>query len=232
MNTSASSFVHRARAAFAVPGYQRARAMRRLAAFALCVAALASGLSSLRATDPAIVTFSSDVPAGTVLSDEHLQLTRLPERVVPAQSTAELDLVVGHVTATHGSPGQPVALNQLLGPEFSAAFVGPDAAENSPEMHTMVPVKLAEPDIIPLLHAGDEVNVITSADDDAHPRIIAAGGRVILAGEEGGEATDSVLILLSDADAHAVASASLNHPLTVVLTGDRARPATENTDLK
>lgn len=210
------------RSALATPGYRRARTLRRLIAAALCGAALISGVSSLRATDPAIVTFSADVPAGTVLADEHLQLTHLPASAVPAQSTSELEDVVGKVAAAHGSPGQPVALNQLLGEELTAAYVGVNTMEGDTVTATMVPVQLAEPDIIPLLHPGDEVSVISAANDDAQPKVIAAGGRVILAGTAGDSATESVLILMSEPDAHAVASASLNQPLTVVLTGERA----------
>lgn len=210
------------RSALTTPGYRRAHTLRRLVAAALCGAALISGVSSLRATDPAIVTFSANVPAGTVLADEHLQLTHLPASAVPAQSTTDLDDVVGKVAAAHGSPGQPVALNQLLGEELTAAYVGVDTLEGESVTMTMVPVQIAEPDIIPLLHPGDEVSVISAADDGPQPKVIAAGGRVILAGASDGSATDSVLILMKETDAHAVASASLNLPLTVVLTGERA----------
>ncbi|WP_257158879.1 SAF domain-containing protein [Corynebacterium cystitidis] len=218
-----SSTLSSARNALVTPGYQRARMLRRMLALALCVVALVSGLASLRATDPAIVTYAVDVPAGTVLNDDHLQLTRVPASIVPARSTDNVEEVVGQVAATHGSPGQPVATNHLLGEELTADFVRSDTAEGNGVIYTMVPVKLAEPDILPLLHSGDEVSVISTNADGAHPRVIAAGGRVILAGKESDAATDSVLISLSESDAHAVASASLNQPLTVVLTGERTR---------
>ena len=101
----------------------------------------------------------------------------------------------------------------------------------------MIPVKLAEPDIIPHLHHGDTVDVVTAVDASPSPagegeasttptaRVIATGGRVVSTSSAEGEAsTSTVLLALPHDHANDVAAASLSQPLTVVIVGDRAHP--------
>ena len=103
----------------------------------------------------------------------------------------------------------------------------------------MIPVKLAEPDIIPHLHHGDTVDVVTAVDAASSPsdvgegeaptaptaRVIATGGRVVSTSSAEGEASSStVLLALPHDHANDVAAASLSQPLTVVIVGDRAHP--------
>ena len=71
----------------------------------------------------------------------------------------------------------------------------------------MVPVPLAEPDILPMLHHGAEVDVVGQG-----PRVVAKNGIVVTSGEG-----DAVLVLLRQGEAAAVAAASLSEPLTLVL---------------
>ena len=79
----------------------------------------------------------------------------------------------------------------------------------------MVPVKLADPDIIPMLHHGTRVSVVTAGDGT--PQTVAESGTVVIAGAPGEEDSSSVLLLLRHSDAATVAAASLSSPLAVVL---------------
>ena len=83
----------------------------------------------------------------------------------------------------------------------------------------MVPLTLAEPSVIPLLQHGDTISVITQDQETGHPETITAGGKVILAGESD---PSTILIALPKSSAEKVAARSLNTPLAVILTGDRA----------
>lgn len=68
-----------------------------------------------------------------------------------------------------------------------------------------------------MLRHGATVDVITVMPDGTRPATIASGGRVVLAGGEEG----TVMLLLPNADAAAVAAASLSSPLTLVLSPPR-----------
>ncbi|WIM68422.1 SAF domain-containing protein [Corynebacterium breve] len=206
---------------FSAPGYRRMVAYRRLTATILFMVAGGSALLSFHSNDAQIVVYASRVEAGAVISKEQLELRTIPRDLVPDDAVLLIDDAADRITTAHGSPGQPVSSLQLLGTEMVAAF------ENSPDpqselKHTMVPVKLAEPDIIPLLFHGDTVNIVSTHDADSDPLVIATGGRIVGVGSESMQNSETVLILLSERDAHSVASASLSLPLTVVLTGARA----------
>ncbi|MDN8634159.1 MULTISPECIES: hypothetical protein [Corynebacterium] len=115
---------------------------------------------------------------------------------------------------------------RLLGEDLVSSLVGGTGAEAG----RMIPVNLAEPDIIPHLHHGDTVDVVTAVEAGAAAatptaRVIASGGRVVSTSSPEGEASSStVLLALPQDHANDVAAASLSQPLTVVIVGDRAHP--------
>ena len=129
----------------------------------------------------------------------------MPDSVIPSIADAE-----GQVIASHASAGEVVTATRLLGPDLVSALVG-DKAEG----YTMVPVKLADPDVIPMLHHGNHVSVVTAGDGSA--QTVAESGIVVSTGAEEDENNSGVLLLLKHEDAEAVAAASLTSPLTVVL---------------
>ena len=79
----------------------------------------------------------------------------------------------------------------------------------------MVPISLAEPDILPMLHHGARVDIVTEG-----PRTVATGGRIVTVSDEDSGGKDTVLVLLRQSQAAAVAASSLAEPLAVVLTPD------------
>ena len=105
-----------------------------------------------------------------------------------------------------------VTATRLVGPDLARLLTQdkPDGEEFS-----MVPVPLAEPDILPMLHHGTVVDVVGQG-----PRVVAENGIVVTSGEG-----DAVLVLLRRGEAAAVAAASLSEPLTLVLSN---RPRTFN----
>lgn len=241
------------------PGRARSVLVRRLAAFA-CI--LAAGLNFLmdRRAEPEVLVFARSVAPGSVLSATDFTYARLPQAVTPegALHDATPQSLSGSVVIAAAGAGEVVTGTRLLGPDLTAVFsttasnVSDDTTSNSDGPLHMVPLRLAEPDIVPLLHHGDEVSVITSAshedkespftaattaatntststsnnDSDLAKTLIAAGGRVVSTAmpedSPRGASPGTILLAMPAADAERVAALSLTQPLTVVLTGPRA----------
>lgn len=212
------------------PGYQRSQFIRRALGLVLVLAAALVALSGLR-ENPEVVVFARDVDAGRALTADDVATVRVPEEIIPAAGALHTpEEVIGRVLAAPAVGGEIITELRLVGDDLTSFLV--------PDGH-LVPLKLAEPDLVSLLHHGDTVNVVTSqvtAEEPgfAQPLIIAEGARVIAtsadisAGGNGGQGSTSgspatVLIALPAEQAQVVASASISQPLTVVITGDRAR---------
>ncbi|MCG7464020.1 SAF domain-containing protein [Corynebacterium tuberculostearicum] len=217
------------------PGHRRGVVVRRAIAVALLIAALASALSAAKEL-PRVPVFSRDLPAGAELALADVDLARLPSSSIPDSAVAaKPEELTGRVITAAAGRGEVITDARLLGEELVSSLVGgsEDAAAR------MIPVKLAEPDIIPHLHHGDTVDVVTAVDAASSPsdvgegeapttptaRVIATGGRVVSTSSAEGEASSStVLLALPHNHANDVAAASLSQPLTVVIVGDRAHP--------
>lgn len=207
------------------PGHRRSTLLRRALALVLLAAGIGSAVVS-RTGDPEVAVFARDVAAGAVLGPGDTEMRRMPPGAVPSNALTSVEDAEGKILAAGASAGEVATSTRLVGPDLAGSLVPPDARG---EAHTMVPVVLAEPDIIPMLHHGARVRVITVAKESALPVTVAEGGRVVVAGAAGAggnrgaeqvsEAT--VLLLLRDSQAAAVAAASLSAPLTVVLEGPR-----------
>lgn len=198
------SLTHRLKA-LSSPGHHRATAIRRALAFALIVAAGASLLFDVRGTDPLVTTFARPVAAGAVVSADDLTQRRLPAEIIPPEAVPGPDAAEGQILAAAASTGEVVTTTRLVGPDLVTQLI---AEEPPGEDFTMVPLPLAQPDIVPMLHHGTRVDVVAQG-----PAVIATGGRIVTVGEEG-----TVLVLLRRTQAAAVAAVSLTDPLTVVLS--------------
>ena len=208
------------------PGHRRGVLVRRAIAVALLIAALASALSAAKEL-PRVPVFSRDLPAGAELALADVDLARLPASSIPDSTLTEKpEELSGRVITAAANKGEVITGARLLGEDLVSSLVGGTGAEAG----RMIPVKLAEPDIIPHLHHGDTVDVVTAVEAGAAAatptaRVIASGGRVVSTSSPEGEASSStVLLALPQAHANDVAAASLSQPLTVVIVGDRAHP--------
>ena len=217
------------------PGHRRGVVVRRAIAVALLIAALASALSAAKEL-PRVPVFSRDLPAGAELALADVDLARLPSSSIPESAVAaKPEDLSGRVITAAAGKGEVITDARLLGEELVSSLVGGSDAAAA----RMIPVKLAEPDIIPHLHHGDTVDVVTAVDAASSPsdvgegeaptaptaRVIATGGRVVSTSSAEGEASSStVLLALPHDHANDVAAASLSQPLTVVIVGDRAHP--------
>ncbi len=168
-------------------------------------------------TLPTLVA-ARDLPLGTSLAADDVRVADVPESLRPG----------GAIRAPDKALGRPLAGAVRAG-EFltDARLVG--ARPTAPGTAT-VPVRLADPGIAGLLHAGTRVSVVTAAADDSDPQLIDddAGTATVLAvlpaaddprgglrpGPDGGPL---VLLSVPVASATTLASASLGQAVTVTL---------------
>lgn len=208
------------------PGWHRTLLLRRTIAAILLLAAGILFTGSLISTDPRVVVFSRDIPAGTEITAQDLELQQIPSDLVPDQVIRTPEEAIGRITASSITAGEWVTAPRFVGTELVSSLTedDPTAPPTAPPTgpFNMVPLKLADPSIIPLLLPGDTISVISHQPDTGLPATIASGGKVVLVGDTAAADPATVLIALPQADADAVAAASLNTPLAVVLTGDRA----------
>ena len=221
-----TSRLHRLVNTLRTPGHRRGVVVRRAIAVALLIAALTSALSAAKEL-PRVPVFSRDLPAGAELALADVDLARLPASSIPDSAlAAKPEDLSGRVITAAANKGEVITDARLLGEDLVSSLVGDSEAEGG----RMIPVKLAEPDIIPHLHHGDTVDVVTAVEAGATAatptaRVIASGGRVVTTSSPEGDASSStVLLALPHDHANDVAAASLSQPLTVVIVGDRAHP--------
>lgn len=186
------------------PGHRRATLIRRLLAAGLVAVAGASLLIDAYANDPLTTTFSRSVAAGSVLTEADVTTIRLPPEIVPEGALSDPALAIGQILAAGAAQGEVVTSTRLVGPDLVAQLVD---GEPDGDPFTMVPLPLAEPDILPMLSHGARVDVVAEG-----PAVIATGGRIVTVSDNG-----TVLVLLRQQEAATVAAASLAQPLTVVL---------------
>lgn len=207
------------RTTLTTPGWHRSLLIRRTLASLLLLAAATLLAQSLFSEDPRVVVIVRDVPAGAEITADDTELQPVPADFLPHTAFHDSHEVVGRIAASTISAGEIATAPRFIGNELIASFVANTSDNPSGESLTMVPLKLADPSVIPLLRHGDTISVVSYDLETGLPRTVAARGRVVLAGDSD---PSTVLIALPESTAGAVAAASLSSPLAVLLTGDRA----------
>lgn len=211
------------------PGIRRSRALRRLAAIACLLLAGVLALGARFHESEKLVTYAREVQPGHRLVAEDLTLTAIDPATAPSQGVTDAQELVGKIALTRRTPGLLASEDDVLDPALTARAVHEPAAQPGAERSTMVPLTLAEAQLIEVLRPGDSVSVVSARDDSTEPQVIATDATVVFAGgmqEKAAQRSPGVvLLLLPEESANAVASASLSLPLTVVFTGERAAPS-------
>lgn len=206
-----------------MPRLRRPRSLvhtaRRTAAVVLAVVALFLALrpepAPARARPPAAVPVAvsaADLPAGTVLSDRDVAVTRLPAAVVPRGVVPDASAVVGRVLAGAVRAGEPLTDARLVGPGLTALL---------PVGHVATPVRLADLAVAGLARTGDRVDVLAALPGVEHAEVVASGALVLAAPRPAShefDPTAGLLVLAVDgATAARLAAVSTSATLTVSL---------------
>jgi Flp pilus assembly protein CpaB len=170
----------RRRTATVVPdaGWRRMVLLRRLAA------AVLAGTAVVLALAPAengrvvpVVVAAADLAAGATVTASDLAVRSWPGDLVPAGALRAPAAAEGRVLAGAARAGEPLTDLRLTGAGSRAT--DPNSAA--------VPVRLADPDVAELLGPGSRVDVVTAADPDGAPAVLAADASVlaVLPAEDG-----------------------------------------------
>ncbi|MEJ5920017.1 SAF domain-containing protein [Corynebacterium sp. H78] len=154
-----------------------------------------------------VAVAARDISAGAEVAEHDVVLTAIPEGLVSQHSFASAEGVVGRRVAT------PIARNEVL---TEPRFVGKElAAELTgvPNAH-VVAITPHDQGILPVLHTGAVVDIFSAGQEQNSVHLIAPGARVLVTDNE----TGVVLLALPRERAGEVATASLDIPLSLVLS--------------
>lgn len=194
------------------PDWSRTVAARRVAAGALVVLAAAAALRSDPDGDQADVAVATrDLSPGVELTVDDVRLEKRSAATVPDGSQSTVEKIVGSTLAGAARRGEVLTDVRLLGPRLAQSAAGHDAR--------IVPLHLADTALLDLVRAGDVVDVLAAADDDADPRVVATDAVVVLVSEKqkgpGAAGDRVVLVALPAHAANDIAGATLMQAVTL-----------------
>lgn len=120
---------------------------------ALSVAAALSALAPAHSPVVDVVVASRDLPAGSVLGSDALELRELASGAVPPDAGTSIAEVSGSQLAVPLAAGSPVP---------AASLVGPGLLTGTAPGTVAVPIRPADPDTVGLLRPGQLVDVVLS----------------------------------------------------------------------
>jgi pilus assembly protein CpaB len=208
------------------------RRRRLLAAFLFC---LAAGIAVHQLTPTSeiqvpVVVAGDDIPAGTVLTAEHLQLSHMAPSGLPDAAYEAPDPLIGQQLAS------PVRRGSIF---TDASIVGPGLLTGAPPGTVAVPVRPADPSTLQLLGPGQRIDVALSTgngyEEGSSTRILAHDVVVLWTstveqdaqwlGAPGGEGL--VVVAAGPDEATALAGASSSGQVHLVLTGSDRQPPSQ-----
>lgn len=182
------------------PGHQRSVLLRRILAMLLVCAAAILALHS-RSNDPKVVVFTGALEAGQMITINDIKLQERPESYTPEGAFTATEDVLGTVAVSAAQPGEVVTSARFISSELTATLVhgknsdeitGEKSGEPGLESVHMVPISLADPEIIPLLNHGDTVSVITEDASGNSQTSFGADHRDAERGAENGLGLDAI----------------------------------------
>lgn len=197
------------------PSWSRALLARRVLAAALAVAAVVVALLPAAGDErvPVLVA-ARDLAPGTALGPADVVVAAWPPALAPAGALTAPAAVAGRLLAGPVAAGEPIGELRLVGSALAVVTGGPGASA--------VPLRPADPAVAALLSPGSRVDVVAGGPDGA--RVLAARAGVVAvlppaAGTAGARADPGplVLVALPEAEATAVAAATLAGEVTVTL---------------
>lgn len=191
-------------------GRPRPIAIRRgLGIFVLLVAATLAAADLLNPDSGYVRVFASarELQAGKTIEKADIVQRDFPRDLVPKNALREEKDLVGKTVALPVSAGELISHNRLVSSQLAEELTG---EQNS----KIVAVTPAEAGVVAVLHAGDLVDIIAGETEKTSTAPLAHGARVVNIIEE-----EIVLIALPSGAAELVATASLDSPLTLLITG-------------
>ncbi len=192
---------------------------RRKLAAGLAAIAVVAGINAAAPPDPptsAVVVTARAVPAGRVLEAADLTVVRRPRDQLPDGALADPADVVGRPAVAALPRGQTVTDLTTLSTRQAAPG------------RSIVPLRLADPDLAALLRPGDVVDVVAADEQSGTATVMARRVRVVttpnasadpgLLGSDGGSGTSGALCLVEvdQGAAAGLAGAAVHRQLSVI----------------
>lgn len=188
---------------------------RRLVAAAFAAAAvllLARVVSPPPAESVPVVVAAHDLSGGTTIGADDVRISRLPPGLAPRGVFAATNAVLGSTVAAPMRAGEALTDRRLLGKSLVAGYAPGLVA---------APVRIQDPDVVTLLHAGDSIDVYAASSQAGPATRIASGVRVVMLprAADDGQSGALVVLAVTPDDAAQIAAASATAPLSVTLRG-------------
>ncbi len=201
-------------AALLRPDWSRTVRARRITAAALVVLA---GGAALR-PEPGderitVVVTGHDLRPGITLTPDDVDVEKWASAQVPDGALTDPSVVSGAMLAGPARRGEVLTDVRLVGSRLAVAAAGPQAR--------MVAIHPADPAVLALVHPGDVIDVLATAESPTTPTLLA-GDAVVVAvstAESGHEHDDDrvMLVALPAAAATTVAAAALAGPVALTV---------------
>lgn len=199
------------------PGWRRLNLLKKPAALTLVALATVLFFRSFLTYDPEAIVFTQDVAAGSEVTESDIRKTTVPREYLAESAVKDAQETIGRSAASTITAGEIATPVRFIGNDLTASFL-PDFAHEDATLN-MVPLRLADPAIIPLLLHGDTISVITQDKEPGWSKVLAPRGKAILSAQT---APSTILVALPENTAQEVAAHFLDSPLTVVLIGTRS----------
>lgn len=153
---------------------RRALLLRRRLLAAVCAGvAVLFAVQATAAPPPATVTVltaARDLPSGTVLTGDDLEVAEFAAGTAPAGAPAYGE-AVGRTLAAPLVAGEPLTDVRLVGPSLLDGYPG----------LTAVPVRIPDPDVVALLEVGDRIDLVATDPRGAADTVVIAEDVPVLA---------------------------------------------------
>lgn len=190
---------------------------RRLVAGGLAAGAVALTIHALEPSpEPGVpvVTAANDLPGSTLLQEDDLAVTHVPDDAVPDGAVSSLSDLAGQQISGPVRAGEILTDVRLVGRSLLDGW-GPDLAA--------VPVRIADPAAVRLARPGDVIDIIAADVSGAGGAHVLAAGVPVLAvpsGSDAGMPADGALLVVAatPAQVRELAGASVTSRLSIALT--------------
>lgn len=190
---------------------------RRLVAGGLAAGAVALTIHALEPSpEPGVpvVTAANDLPGSTLLQEDDLAVTHVPDDAVPDGAVSSLSDLAGQQISGPVRAGEIFTDVRLVGRSLLDGW-GPDLAA--------VPVRIADPAAVRLARPGDVIDIIAADVSGAGGAHVLAAGVPVLAvpsGSDAGMPADGALLVVAatPAQVRELAGASVTSRLSIALT--------------
>lgn len=192
--------------------YARYRRLAAATLAAIAVLLLVRVISPPPAESVPVVVAAHDLSGGTTVGADDVRIARMAPALAPHGAFTQTTTVLGSTVAAPMRAGEALTDRRVLGKSLVAGYAPGLVA---------APVRIQDPDVVTLLHAGDSIDVYVASTAQGPATRIASAVRVVMLPRVADDGRSGALVVLAvtPVDAAEIAAASATAPLSVTLRG-------------